>query len=346
MRWVCAGDVTLQYRAVDGRFLRAELERLQCERIGPVIDVTVISGKLKEAHLPHYACLAESDPSLKDDMKVLSVEEEGISLESVELTRFHAKILQPYFSAKTVLMKLGIAVKVHCDLLIFMTHKDPIILHVYFFPIDSVFEEKIKKEKKLSHQIDLPRPETPLQMNKQHSLEVPGAFVQPKKIKLKGDIKPNFFEVNLSVVDDINMTLSRVDDQKSVWTAKMCKALFGFMVTSESNLFQTGQKHKTPQVAVNFDKVQFFDRNWCDLIKSIKNVHAIADKLRHKQIIHEEFYTEITLPTSTSEANMRKICSIVRNGSDTVKKMFISIILEEDPDLLSHLPLPDSTFFA
>uniref|UniRef100_A0A9J8BZT3 NACHT domain-containing protein n=1 Tax=Cyprinus carpio carpio TaxID=630221 RepID=A0A9J8BZT3_CYPCA len=74
MRWVCAGDITLQYRAVDGCFLSEELERLQCERIGPVIDVTVISGKLEEAQLPHYACLAESDPSLTRSVKVLSVE--------------------------------------------------------------------------------------------------------------------------------------------------------------------------------------------------------------------------------------------------------------------------------
>ncbi|KAL1280889.1 hypothetical protein QQF64_015489 [Cirrhinus molitorella] len=101
MRWVCAGDVTLQYRAVDGRFLRAELERLQCERIGPVIDVTVISRKLEEAHLPHYACLPESDPSLKNDARLLSKSHEGISLQSVELTRYHAKIVQPSFSLIT-----------------------------------------------------------------------------------------------------------------------------------------------------------------------------------------------------------------------------------------------------
>uniref|UniRef100_A0A8C2CWC1 NACHT domain-containing protein n=1 Tax=Cyprinus carpio TaxID=7962 RepID=A0A8C2CWC1_CYPCA len=339
MRWVCAGDVTLQYRAVDERFLSEELERLQCERIGPVIDVTVISGKLEEAHLPHYACLAESDPSLTQSVKVLSVEDEGMSLESVELTRFHAKVLQPSFSPKKVLMKLGIAVKVHCDLLIFMTHKDPIILHVYFLPIDSLFEEKIKIVEKSRHQINLSRPETPLQMNKKHSLEVPGASVQPKAIKLRGDIKPNFFEVMHPVVDDINMTLTRVDDQKSVWTSKICKALFGSMLlNSELNLF--------PQVAVNFDKVQFFDRNWHAFIKSVKNVNNIADNLLQKQIIHEELYSEITHPTSTSEASMRKICSIVRKGSDTVKEMFISILLEEDPDLLNHLPLPNSNFFA
>lgn len=107
-------------------------------------------------------------------------------------------------------------------------------------------------------------------------------------------------------------------------------------------LFQTGQNQKTPRVAVNFDKVQFFDRNWCDLIKSIENVNNIADKLLQKQIIHEELYSEITHPNSTSEASMRKICSIVRKGSDTVKEMFISILLKEDPDLLNHLPLRDS----
>ncbi|KAF4117706.1 hypothetical protein G5714_002259 [Onychostoma macrolepis] len=343
MRWVCAGDVTLQYRAVDGRFLREELERLKYERIGPVIDVTVISGKLEEAHLPHYACLAESDPSLREAVKLLSTRDEGIYFQSVELTRYHAKIVQPSFSPATpVLIKLGIAVKVHCDLLIFMTHKNPIILHVYFLPIDSVFEEKIKTKKKSCHQIILSRPETPLQMKKQHSLEVPGASVQPKAIKLRGDIEPNFFQVKHPVVDDINMSLSRVDDQKSVWTATIWKKLINMHPNRTETLFQSGQNQNTPRLTVNFDKVQFFDRNWCALIKSVENVNNIADKLLQKQIIHEELYSEITHPNSTSEASMRKICSIVRKGSDTVKEMFISILLEEDPDLLNHLPLPES----
>ncbi|KAK9980100.1 hypothetical protein ABG768_013497, partial [Culter alburnus] len=310
MRWVCSGDVTLQYRTVDGRFLSAELERLQCERIGPVIDVTVISGKLEEAHLPHYACLAESDPSLKDAVKVLSFENEGITLESVELTRFHARILQPDFSPKTVLMKLGIPVKVHCDLLIFMTKKNPIILHVYFFPSDSIF---------------CSRPETPLQMMKEHSLEVPGASVQPKEIKLRGDIEPNFFQVKQTLVDDINMTLTRVDDQK----------------ITESSFLQNVQNYKT-QVPVNFDKAQFFDRNWSGLIKSIMNVNAIADELLQKQVINEEIYSEITHPNSTSEESMRKICSIVRKGNVTVKEILISVLLEENRNLLNHLPLSDS----
>ncbi|ROL54859.1 Stonustoxin subunit beta [Anabarilius grahami] len=109
MRWVCDYEVTLQYCTVDGHFLNTELERLQCNRIGPVIYVTVISGKPKEVHLPHYACLGESDPSLKDAVKVLTIKDEGITTEPVELTRFHAKIVQPSFSLKTlIIMQMSI----------------------------------------------------------------------------------------------------------------------------------------------------------------------------------------------------------------------------------------------
>ncbi|XP_056336858.1 NACHT, LRR and PYD domains-containing protein 1 homolog [Danio aesculapii] len=343
MRWVCDVDVTLHYREVDGHFLNAELERLQCERVAPVLDVNVISGKLEEAHLPHYMCLAESDPALTSAVMLLSVEDEGISLESVELTRFHAKILQPMFSHKTVLVKLGIPVKVHCDLLIFMTQTCPIILHVYFFPSNKFVKEKIKTEEKSSHQIKCSRPEVPLQMKKQHSLEVLGAVVQPKTIKLRGDDEPNFFQVKQPVVDDIIMILSRVDDHKSVWTGTIWKELIHRKPNkTESDLFQSGQKHKTPQPACSFDKAQFFDTHWCNLIKSVKNVNAVADKLLHAQIIHEELYSEITHPNSTSEESMRGICVIVRKGSDAVKEIFISILLQENPNLLNHLPLSDS----
>ncbi len=76
MRWVCDRDITLQYQTVDGRFLNAELERLQCNRIAPVMDVTVISGKLEEVYLPHHICLGESGDSLRDALKVLTVEDE------------------------------------------------------------------------------------------------------------------------------------------------------------------------------------------------------------------------------------------------------------------------------
>ncbi|XP_042571437.1 NACHT, LRR and PYD domains-containing protein 1 homolog, partial [Cyprinus carpio] len=199
MRWVCAGDVTLEYRAVDGCFLSEELERLQCERIGPVIDVTVISGKLEEAHLPHYACLAESYSSLKYAVKVLGI------LESVELTCFHAKILQPSFWPTTVIKEKGIPVEQHLDLLIFMTSEDPLILHVYFLPLfDTFSKEKIKQEETANNphvlEIEHPSPGMKTQMDTPHVLKVSGASVDSEEgITFLSSIHPVFFKIKQDI---------------------------------------------------------------------------------------------------------------------------------------------------
>ncbi|XP_058614840.1 protein NLRC3-like isoform X2 [Onychostoma macrolepis] len=181
MRWVCDCNVTLQYQTVDGRFLNAELERLQNNRIAPVMDVTVISGKLEEAHLPHYICLGESEASLRDAVKVLSVEDEGITVEPVQLTRFHAKILQPSFSIKTLIISWIMGWNEHCDILLFMRPKAPLILHVYLFPFDDGAKEKVKKEEESNVLIPHPRPDRPFRMKTPHVLDVPGASVHPKE---------------------------------------------------------------------------------------------------------------------------------------------------------------------
>uniref|UniRef100_A0A8C1IR67 FIIND domain-containing protein n=1 Tax=Cyprinus carpio TaxID=7962 RepID=A0A8C1IR67_CYPCA len=218
MRWVCAGDITLQYRAVDGCFLSEELERLQCERIGPVIDVTVISGKLEEAHLPHYACLAESDPSLRDTVKLFTKRDEGISLQSVELTRYHAKIVQPSFSLTTLIISWFIKWEEHCNLLLYMRCKDPLILHIYFFPVnDTCSKDKVEQNEKSSLLISHPRPNRPFRLKTPHLLEVPGASVHPiEGISFRTDIDPNFFKVKQHQHDDVKMNLIREEDRKSV----------------------------------------------------------------------------------------------------------------------------------
>ncbi|XDV16991.1 hypothetical protein PO909_016463 [Leuciscus waleckii] len=225
MRWVCDCVVTLQYRTVDGLFLNAELERLQCNRIGPVIDVTVISGKLEEVHLPHYACLGESDPSLKDAVKVLTVKDEGITTEPVQLTRFHAKILQPSFSLKTLIISWIMRLYEHCDLLLYMRSKDPLLLHLYLFPFDDHAKEKIEKKEKSSYPVLHPWPDRPFRMKKPHMLDVPGAFtINPEEgITFRRETPPNFFSVNTSLENDLQMTLIREEDQETVWTTTIKK---------------------------------------------------------------------------------------------------------------------------
>ncbi|XP_016315657.1 NACHT, LRR and PYD domains-containing protein 1b allele 3-like, partial [Sinocyclocheilus anshuiensis] len=228
MRWVCDCEVTFQYHVVDGRFLNTELKRLQCNRIGPVIDVTVISGKLEEVHLPHYVCLGHSDPSLKDAVKVLSVKDEGIYVEPVQLTRFHAKIVQPSFSLKTLIISWIMQWDEHCDLLMYMCSKDPLILHVYFYPLDELLKEVVEKEEKSSHPIKHPRPDKAFRMKTPHFLNVPGASVHPKEgITLRRNTVPNFFKVKMHLENDLEMTLIRDDDNcldcNIVWTATIEK---------------------------------------------------------------------------------------------------------------------------
>ncbi|XP_039511541.1 NACHT, LRR and PYD domains-containing protein 12-like isoform X1 [Pimephales promelas] len=321
MRWVCACAVSLQYRAVDGLFLNAELERLQCSGIGPVMDVTVISGKLEEVHLPHYACLGESDPSLKDAVKVLTVRDEGITTEPVQLTRFHAKIVQPSFSIKTLIISWIMGWYEHCDLLLYMRSQDPLILHLYLFPIDECAKEKVEKKEKRNYPIEHPRPGRPFRMGTPHMLSVPGtATIVPEEgIILARDIPPNFFKVNTSLENDLKMTLIREEDKEEVWTTTIKK----------NELDQIRPERNEPRVNNEADKARYFDTHWSDIIQNVTNVQIIADKLCQQKILHKENYSKITHESLTSQESMRKICEIIDKQSDAVKAKFISVLQEE-----------------
>ncbi|XP_056111005.1 NACHT, LRR and PYD domains-containing protein 12-like isoform X2 [Rhinichthys klamathensis goyatoka] len=320
MRWVCACVVSLQYRTVDGLFLNAELERLHCNRIAPVMDVTVISGKLEEVHLPHYACLAESDPSLKDAVKVLTVRDEGITTEPVQLTRFHAKIVQPSFSLITLIISWIMGWDEHCDLLLYMRSQDPLILHLYLFPFDECEKERVKKKEKNNYLIEHPRPGRPLRMRTFHMLDVSGAAaIHPREgITLTREIPPNFFKVKTRLENDLQMTLIREEDQKTVWTATIEK--------DELDLIRP--QRNEPRLNSEADKARYFDNHWSDLIQGVTNVQIIADNLCQWKLIHRETYSEIT-QSVTSQESMRKICDIISKHSDAVKAKLISVLQQE-----------------
>ncbi|KTG34114.1 hypothetical protein cypCar_00021275 [Cyprinus carpio] len=321
MRWVCDCDVTLQYHTVDGRFLNAELKRLQCNRIAPVMDVTVISGKLEEVHLPHYICLGESGASLRDAVNVLTVKDEGITTEPVQLTRFHAKIVQPSFSIKTLIIRWIMQWDEHCDLLLYMRSKDPLILHVYFFPVDDCAKEKVEKKEESNVLIPHPRPDRPFRMKSPHSLDVPGASVHPKEgITLRRETDPNFFKIMIKtrLENNLQMSLIREEDKKIVWTAALEK----------EELDQNHPQRDGSRLKSEADKARYFDKHWPDLIQRATNVQIIADKLRQQQLIHGEQYSEI-IQSSTRQEGMRKICDIIHKHGDAVKAKLISVLQEE-----------------
>ncbi|XP_052461611.1 NACHT, LRR and PYD domains-containing protein 5-like isoform X10 [Carassius gibelio] len=352
MRWVCDGDVTLQYHTVDGRFLNTELERLQCNRIAPVMDVTVISGKLEEVHLPHYICLGESGDALRDAVNVLSVKDEGITTEPVELTRFHAKIVQPSFSLKTLIIRWILRWDEHCNLLLYMHSKDPLTLHVYFFPADYRAKEEVEKIEKSSYLISHPRPDRAFRMKTPHSLDVPGASVHPREgITFRRQTDPNFFKIMIKtrLENNLQMSLTREEDKKIVWTATLEKEEFDQnhpkrdktqIDETRSQRDETQRDETRPQREETYpqrdetrlkseaDKARYFDDHWSVLIQRVTNVQIIADKLRQQQLIHEEQYSEI-IQSLTRQDGMRKICEIIRKHGDAVKAKLISVLQEE-----------------
>ncbi|XP_056623813.1 NACHT, LRR and PYD domains-containing protein 3-like [Triplophysa dalaica] len=323
MRWVCDCDVTLQYHVVDPRSFNAQLENLQCNRVGPVIDVTVISGELEEVHLPHCVCLGNDDPSLKDAVKALSIKDEGTYEEPVQLTRYHAKIVHPSFSLKTLITRLKRRWNEHCDLLMYMSCKDPLILHVYFFPFDDHFKNAVEEKEKSSYAIEHPRPDKALRMETAHFLKVPGASVHPKEgITLRRDIIPNFFKVKTRLENDLEMTLIRDGEPNTVWTA----------VIEKDELDQINPKKDELRLFLKSDedKAAFFDDHFSDLIQRVTNVKIIADQLLQQNMIHQEQYSEITHDTLTSADSMRKLCSdIKRSNNVTVKAKLITILQNE-----------------
>ncbi|XP_056336798.1 NACHT, LRR and PYD domains-containing protein 1 homolog isoform X2 [Danio aesculapii] len=334
MRWVCDVDVTIHYREVDGHFLNAELERLQCERVAPVLDVNVISGKLEEAHLPHYMCLAESDPALTNAVKLLSKRDEGISVQSVELSRYHAKILQPSFSLTTLIINWIMKWEAHCNLLLYMRCRDPLILHVYFFPVnDTCSKERVEQNERSSLLISHPRPNRPFRMKTPHLLEVPGASVHPVEgISFRTDFEPNFFKVRKLQDDDVQMNLIREEDKESVWTATIWKDEF----------VDSKQVQDEPQLNSEIDKSLFFDAHRLAFIQRVINVKSIADKLHEQRIIHKELYSKIIQTNLPSQEFMRDICDSVDSSGATAKRKFIVILQEEEPCLLEELMRSDS----
>ncbi|XP_035609289.2 sterile alpha motif domain-containing protein 9-like [Oncorhynchus keta] len=121
LRWVCKDHVSLQYQFSSWEPHSAMMKSLGYKQGGPLLDVTILAGELEEVHLPHFACFGD-DPSFKEKVRVLHVEDCGVSVEQVEeVTRFHVKILHPTFSAKGVLVRSGFPLNVHCDLLIYQS---------------------------------------------------------------------------------------------------------------------------------------------------------------------------------------------------------------------------------
>nr|AAI39510.1 Si:ch211-250m6.1 protein [Danio rerio] len=227
-----------------------------------------------------------------------------------------------------------VGLETHCDLLLYMRCKDPLILHVYFFPVnDARSKEKVEQNERSSLPISHPRPDRPFQVKTPHVLEVPGASVYPEEgISFRTDVEPNFFKVRKLQVDDVQMNLVRQKDKMSVWTTTIWKEEF-------VHLQQVRDERKLNS---EIEKNDFFNAHRVAFIERVTNVKSIADKLHGQRIIHKELYSEITQTNVTRQQIMRKICDSVDSSGRIAKCKFIDILQEEERCLLEDLKLSES----
>uniref|UniRef100_A0A8C1UU47 FIIND domain-containing protein n=1 Tax=Cyprinus carpio TaxID=7962 RepID=A0A8C1UU47_CYPCA len=132
LRIDCSRYVQLKYHICDWECVADFPEMEGFTPCGPLMDIAIISGKPKAVYLPHFLCLGGSP--INDEVKVVHVEDSGISFEKCTLTRFHAKLLNQSFSPKGLLLRNGFSVYYHCETLIYETQKSYLTLHVYLIP--------------------------------------------------------------------------------------------------------------------------------------------------------------------------------------------------------------------
>lgn len=200
LRWVCKRKVSFKYRFGSWEEHKECLRTIRYIPGGPLLDITVIAGKLDEAHLPHWIC-TENNPTILGKFAVLHIDTCEYVVEHVSgVTSSHVKLSQPIFSPRGVLMRAGFPVKINCKVLIYKTNKAFLTLHVYLIPRDPALQETIKN-KELSNgykMIQKSYPAKSLKMRDRFILtaDTDSAEIYPEKLKLVYEgSDPNFFEV-------------------------------------------------------------------------------------------------------------------------------------------------------
>ncbi|XP_036439130.1 NACHT, LRR and PYD domains-containing protein 1 homolog isoform X2 [Colossoma macropomum] len=313
--WESSDEVEMEYHLSDWDHVSEFLEKCNFQPCGPLLDVTIISGELTAVHLPHFLCL-DSFPSLSDEVRVLHVEDAGVSLEKCELSCFSAKLLHPTFSPKGVLVRSGFPVKAHCEVLIYCTSTAHLTLHVYLVPCDSKIIESVQKQENRSIKIPKPRPDASLQMKNHYMLSTScPSRIRPQKLKLRYTSQtPNFFEVYIKDAKDDFQLFLMSEEGESVWEADIRSAEYS------RNLSCVG--------------IHFVDLHRKSLIQRVKLVEPIADDLYPN--IREEKYSKIK-EAKTSQDKMRVIYDILLSGGQTLKDVFLQSLQQNEPDLVAEL---------
>ncbi|XP_045073192.1 NACHT, LRR and PYD domains-containing protein 1 homolog isoform X1 [Coregonus clupeaformis] len=334
LRWVCDRDVILKYHFRNWEPYSQLLKDMQYGQGGPLLDITMELGELEEVHLPHFVCLG-TNPSLRNEMKILHVEEHGVSVEEVhEVTRFHAKILHPKFSAIAVILSYIFFwnVDVHCDVVLYMAvKKATVISRLYMLLRNSSQKEAVRDREK--HQVSqgyselvLSSPNGSLKLNSWFAVKNPhSSSINPEKIQLlPADTTPSCCKMvmrNTGV--DIEMELIG-DDERTVWKSVVSKDEY------------SKDSHPIALTVPDIPAEEFLKKHWAKLIQRTKNSMPIADDLWSKNMIGEEEHSRITAET-TEQDRMRKLLKAVIPKGPEVTGACLKALVEHENHLVKDL---------
>ncbi|XP_036790250.1 NACHT, LRR and PYD domains-containing protein 1 homolog [Oncorhynchus mykiss] len=333
LRWLCERDVILKYHFRNWEPYSQLLKDMQYTQGGPLLDITMELGELEEVHLPHFVCLG-TNPSLRNEMKILHVEEHGVSLEEVhEVTRFHVKILHPKFSAISVIWKsLSRKKDVHCDVVLYMAvKKSTVISRLYLLLRNSSQKEAVQEREKNQvskgfSEFVLSSPNGSLKLNSWFAFKNPrSTSINPEKIQLlPADTTPSCCQMIMGNTGvDIEMELIG-DDERTVWKSVLSKDVY------------SNDSHPPSLTLLGIPAEEFLQKHRAELIQGVKNPKPIADVLRSKSMIGDEEYSRITSET-TEQERMRELLNAVLPKGPEVMGACLKALSEHERHLVKYL---------
>ncbi|XP_050928185.1 NACHT, LRR and PYD domains-containing protein 1b allele 5 isoform X2 [Lates calcarifer] len=327
LRWVCKEKVCFKYHFGFWEEHMGRLETMKYIPGGPLLDITVISGKLDEVYLPHWICTDDS-PTILDKFAVLHMDDCGDVVEKPsEVTPTHVKILQPVFSPRGVLMRVGFPVKINCKVLIYKTNKAFLTLHVYLIPRDPALQQTIKNRALSSGYKSIPKPypEKSLKMHDRFILtaDVDSAEVYPEKLKLIYDSRdPNFYEVFVENPDS-NFKLTLKNESGPVWTRAIRRD--DYLNTDVSKV-----AYDTELSRVRFGFAQRVSR---------EVINQLLDDLSEDGVLNDEERESIAQRNNTRADRARCLIETVRRKGCEASRKMISHLQSRDQTLSTELGL-------
>ncbi|KAM9399088.1 uncharacterized protein ACWYII_031442 [Salvelinus alpinus] len=344
LRWLCERDVILKYHFRNWDPYSQLLKDMQYTQGGPLLDITMELGELEEVHLPHFVCLG-TNPSLRNEMKILHVEEHGVSLEEVhEVTRFHAKILHPKFSAISLILRLlSWNVDVHCELMLYLTvMKETLISRLYLFPwnpgqIQAVEQQESKFQG--SKRFPITRPEQSFKLNSSIRLNIPcSTSINPQKIHfIQRDTTPSFFRAVVKMTGiDIEMELFS-DDERTVWKEKVSQDEYITDTRSTSAVSGAGRPAESSLTGSAEQQLRSVRTKFVKRVsKAVLN--GLLDGLLQHTVINQEEMESVKVIAERAEKARDIIDMVLRKGTESCSRM-INLLGELDPYLCSQLQI-------